>query len=45
MQNYSDLQFYMGESCDPEAMIILVVDKGDSILLYYWKDGLEEEKV
>lgn len=34
----------MGERCDPDAMHVIVIDKGDDITLYYFKDGLKEEK-
>lgn len=43
--NFSDYQFFMGESCDPEGMHVLVLYEGETPYLYFFKDGLEEEKV
>ena len=35
----------MGRSMNPDGMHVIVIDKGDDITLFYFKDGLEEEKV
>lgn len=42
---FSDIQFFIGESLDPEAMTVVLIYKDDTPYLYFWKDGLEEEKV
>nr|ACO10952.1 Translationally-controlled tumor protein homolog [Caligus rogercresseyi] len=45
---FKDLQFYTGESMDPEAMIIMLeykeVDGKDTPTLYFFKHGMIEEK-
>ncbi len=35
----------MGESCDPDAMAIIMEHDGETPYLYFFKDGLIEEKV
>ena len=45
---FKDLQFYTGESMDPDAMIIMVEYKdyqgAERPVLMFFKHGLEEEK-
>jgi len=45
---FKDLQFFTGESMDPDGMVVMVEYKdvdGDNIpILYAFKHGLEEEK-
>ena len=45
--NFDDYSFYMGASMDPEAMVILMkyAEDGLTPFFYYFKDGIEEEKV
>lgn len=45
LAQFEDCQFYMGRSMNPDGMHVIVIDKGDDITLFYFKDGLEEEKV
>merc|ERR1712059_53798 len=46
---FSDLQFFQGESMNPQAMVCLVeyreIDGTESPVLMFFKHGLEEEKV
>ncbi len=35
----------MGESLDPDGMNVLMIYEGETPFLYFFKDGLEEEKV
>ncbi|CAB4063620.1 Translationally-controlled tumor protein homolog [Lepeophtheirus salmonis] len=48
LPRFKDLQFYTGETMDPEAMIIMLeykeVDGKDIPVLYFFKHGLNEEK-
>merc|ERR1711976_253744 len=48
MGQFKDLQFFTGESMDPEAMIAMVlykeVDGVEKPVLMFFKHGLEEEK-
>ena len=45
LPNFKDLQFFMGESMDPEGMHVIVNYKGATPYMYFFKDGLIEEKV
>ena len=46
VDKFDDLEFFMGESCDAEAMhAILWYNEDDTPLMYFIKEGLEEEKV
>ena len=42
---FKDLQFFMGESCNTDAMTVIMLYKGETPYLYFFKDGLIEEKV
>jgi len=44
---FKDLQFFVGESMDPEGTIVLMNYREDGMTPYfmYWIDGLKEEKV
>ena len=42
---FSDCQFFMSESCNPEAMNVPVIFEGETPFMYFFKAGLEEEKV
>jgi len=46
-EKFKDLEFYMGESCDSEAMhpFIIYDEETDVPYMYFFKHGLEEEKV
>ncbi|XP_040566027.1 translationally-controlled tumor protein homolog [Lepeophtheirus salmonis] len=48
LPRFKDLQFYTGETMDPEAMIIMLeykeVDGKDIPVLYFFKHGLNEQK-
>jgi len=47
LDNFSDYSFYTGGSMDVEGMVVLMAYKEDGIIpyFYFFKDGLEEEKV
>ncbi len=45
LANFSELQFFMGESCNPDGMHVLVIWRGETPILWVFKDGLIEEKV
>jgi len=47
LENFNDYAFYTGNSMDIEGLVILMAYKEDGITpyFYYFKDGLEEEKV
>ena len=45
LPNFKDLQFFMGESCNPDGMHVIVNYKGETPYMYFFKDGLIEEKV
>ncbi|KAA8903985.1 translationally controlled tumor protein [Sphaerosporella brunnea] len=44
---FKDLEFYVGESMNPDGMVALLNYREDGITPYmiFWKDGLEQEKV
>jgi len=44
--NFSNYDFYTGENMDLDAMVVLLGYKEDGATpyLYFWKDGLNEEK-
>ncbi|KAI5777925.1 translationally controlled tumor protein [Geopyxis carbonaria] len=44
---FDDYECYVGESMDPDAMVVLLNYREDGITPYmtFWKDGLKEEKV
>jgi virulence-associated protein VapD len=48
LTSFSDLQFFTGESMDPEAMIVMCLYKDvggvEKPVLMFFKHGLEEEK-
>ena len=47
LEFFKDLQFFIGESSDPDGMHVLMNFRDDGITPYmlFWKDGLIEEKV
>ena len=42
--NFKDYEFFIGESMDPEGMVVLMNYREDGVTPYmiYWKDGLKE---
>ncbi len=42
--NFKDFDFYVGESMDPDAMVVLMNYREDGVTPYmiFWKDGLKE---
>ena len=45
-ENFKNWQFFMGESMNPEGMVVLMDFRDDgSPYMWYFKDGLVEEKV
>ncbi|KTW26661.1 hypothetical protein T552_02670 [Pneumocystis carinii B80] len=47
LANFSDYDFYMGESMDVDGMVVLLNYREDGITPYmtFFKDGLKEEKL
>jgi len=47
LANFSDYEFYIGESMDPEAMVALLNYREDGVTPYFtfFKDGLKVEKL
>ncbi|KND91662.1 Translationally-controlled tumor protein [Tolypocladium ophioglossoides CBS 100239] len=47
LPNFKDLEFYTGESMDPDGLIVLLNYREDGVTPYViiWKDGLKETKV
>lgn len=45
LAEFDEYQFFMGESMNPDAMHVLVKYDGETPYAYFFKDGLEEEKV
>lgn len=47
INNFKDYEFLIGESMDPDGMVILLNYREDGITPYVtvWKHGLKEEKV
>ncbi len=45
--NFKDYDFYVGESMDPDGMVVLMNYREDGVTPYVtiWKHGLEEMKV
>jgi len=45
--NFKDYDFYVGESMDPDGMVVLMNFREDGVTPFVtiWKDGLNEEKV
>jgi hypothetical protein len=45
--NFKDFEFLIGESMDPDGMVVLLNYREDGITPYVtvWKHGLKEEKV
>jgi len=45
--NFGDYEFYVGESMDPDGMVVLLNYREDGFTPYFtiWKDGLTEMKV
>jgi len=45
--NFKDYEFYVGESMNPDGMVLLLNYREDGITPYFtiWKDGLSEMKV
>ena len=46
LANFDDYEFYTGESCDPEAMAVIMgyTEDGSTPYIYLFKDGLTEYK-
>lgn len=46
LDKFSDLEFYTGESMNPEAMVVAMGyrEDGKTPYLIYWKDGMRAEK-
>jgi len=44
--NFKNYEFYVGESMDPDGMVILLNYRDDGItpFMTFWKDGLDEKK-
>lgn len=47
VSNFKDYEFLIGESMDPDGMVVLLNYREDGITPYVtvWKHGLKEEKV
>lgn len=45
LDNFTEYQFFTGESMDTEGMVILCYWKNDNPVMVYFKDGFEEMKV
>ncbi|KAH7193452.1 translationally controlled tumor protein [Fusarium flagelliforme] len=47
LPNFKDLEFYTGESMDPDGMVVLLNYREDGVTPYtiFWKHGLTEMKV
>jgi len=47
LENFSDYQFYIGESFNQDGMVALLNYREDGVTPYFtlFKDGLKEEKV
>lgn len=45
--DFDNYETYVGESMDPDGMVVLLNYREDGITPYmtFWKDGLKEEKV
>ena len=45
--NFKDYEFYIGESMDPDGMVVLLNYREDGVTPYltFWKHGLKEVKV
>ena len=45
--SFDDYNFYLGESCDADAMVVIQKfdEDGMTPIMYYFKDGLKETKV
>ncbi|KAN0061037.1 hypothetical protein ACQY0O_006771 [Thecaphora frezii] len=45
--NFKDYEFFIGESMDADAMVVLLNYREDGVTPYltYWKDGLKERKI
>lgn len=45
--NFKDYDFYVGESMDPDGMVVLMNyrEDGTTPFITVWKHGLKEEKV
>lgn len=45
--NFDDYETFVGESMDPDGMVVLLNYREDGVTPYmtFWKDGLKEEKV
>merc|ERR1712193_383112 len=44
MKSFKDLMFFVGESMDPDAMIVIAIEKEERPVMMFFKHGLEEEK-
>jgi hypothetical protein len=42
---FKEYQFFIGESMNADGMVVLVKWEGEDPYLYFFKDGLDEEKV
>ena len=45
LENFKEYQFFIGESGNQDGMVVLVEWKEETPYLYYFRDGLLEEKV
>lgn len=45
LDNFSEYQFFTGETMDTEGMVILCIWRGETPVMVYFKDGFEEMKV
>ncbi|KAI9351380.1 translationally controlled tumor-associated [Obelidium mucronatum] len=47
LENFGDYEFYVGESMNPEGMVLLLNYREDGTTPYFtlWKDGLKSQKV
>ena len=45
LENFSEYQFFTGESNDPDAMVVLCIWRDNVPIMIYFKDLLDEMKV
>ena len=43
--SWSEYKFFLGENVGEGGMVVLLMYKDETPFMYFWKDGLEEEKV
>jgi len=45
LENINEYQFFTGESMDADGMVVLCIWRGETPVMIYFKDGLDEMKV